>query len=68
LETQRLRRARELLEHTVFRLAEIAGKVGFSSPFYLSLRFKKQFEISPRDYRRQKKAERHPFRKINDPI
>jgi len=51
LETQRLRRARELLEHTLLNLTEIAEKVGFSSPFYLSLRFKKQFGVSPRDYR-----------------
>lgn len=54
LETQRLRRARELLQHTSLGLAEIAEKTGFSSPYYFSLRFKKHFGINPRDYRRQK--------------
>lgn len=52
LETQRLRRARELLEHTSLSIAEIADQTGFSSPFYLSLRFKKHLKLSPRDYRR----------------
>ncbi len=55
LENQRLRRAKELLEHTSLSLEEIAGQAGFSSPFYLSLRFKKHFGLSPRDYRRQKR-------------
>jgi len=53
LETQRLRRARELLVHTSLGLAEIADKTGFSSPYYLSLRFKKHFGLNPRDYRRK---------------
>ena len=56
LETQRLRRTRDLLEHTHLSLTEIAEKVGFASPFYLSLRFKKQYGVSPRDYRQQKKG------------
>ena len=56
LELQRLRRARELLEYTASGLAEIAEKVGFSSPFYLSLRFKKHFGISPKDYRHRMRA------------
>jgi transcriptional regulator GlxA family with amidase domain len=51
LENQRLRRARELLENTSLSLTEIAGQAGFSSPFYLSLRFKRQFGLSPRDHR-----------------
>lgn len=56
LEAQRLRRARELLKHSSLSLAEIAGQTGFASPFYLSLRFKKHFGISPRDYRNQEFA------------
>ncbi len=52
LEAQRLQRAREALAHTSLPLAEIADKTGFSSPFYLSVRFKKAFGASPRDYRR----------------
>lgn len=56
LETQRLRRVRELLEHTSFGLAEIAERTGYSSPYYLSLRFKKLFNISPREYRKKRKG------------
>ncbi|MGB8353188.1 MAG: helix-turn-helix domain-containing protein [Chthoniobacteraceae bacterium] len=53
LEQQRLRRARELLEHTSLNLAEISEQCGFASAFYFSLRFKKQFGASPRDYRKR---------------
>ncbi|MDD5350357.1 MAG: helix-turn-helix domain-containing protein [Chthoniobacteraceae bacterium] len=53
LEQQRLRLARELLEHTASTLEEIAEKAGFSSPFYLSLRFKKHYGLSPRAYRQR---------------
>jgi len=52
LEDQRLRRARELLEHTTMNLAEISSQCGFATPFYFSLRFKKYFAASPRDYRK----------------
>jgi len=55
LETQRLRRARELIEHTTLNFAEISWQCGFSSPFYFSLRFKKHFGISPRGYRNRKR-------------
>jgi len=54
LENQRLRRARELLEHTSLNLSEISAQAGFTSPFYFSLRFKKHFGSSPRAYRRLK--------------
>jgi AraC family transcriptional regulator of arabinose operon len=51
LEVRRLRRVRELLGHTSLNLSEIAEQTGFSSPFYLSLRFRKQFGVSPRAHR-----------------
>jgi AraC family transcriptional regulator of arabinose operon len=51
LERQRLRRAHDLLVYTSLGLAEIAAQCGFSSPFYLSLRFKKHFGASPKHYR-----------------
>jgi AraC family transcriptional regulator of arabinose operon len=51
LENTRLRRAGELLKHTSLRLEEIAGQVGFSNSFYLSLRFKKFSGLNPRAYR-----------------
>jgi AraC family transcriptional regulator of arabinose operon len=54
LEVQRLSRARHLLAYTSQTLAEIADYTGFSSLFYLSLRFKKQYGPSPRTFRQQK--------------
>jgi AraC family transcriptional regulator of arabinose operon len=51
LERRRLRRARDLVAYTSLNLTEIAGQCGFSSPFYLSLRFKKHFGASPSQYR-----------------
>jgi AraC family transcriptional regulator of arabinose operon len=56
LESQRLVQARHLLAYTNQTLAQIADHVGFSSPFYLSLRFKKHYGQSPRDYRQQRPA------------
>jgi AraC family transcriptional regulator of arabinose operon len=54
LEAQRLVQARHLLAYTNQTLAQIADHVGFSSPFYLSLRFKKHYGHSPRTFRRQR--------------
>jgi AraC family transcriptional regulator of arabinose operon len=51
LELHRLHRVKRLLEHTRHSLQAIAEEMGYSSPFYLSLRFKRRFGISPRDYR-----------------
>jgi len=53
LESQRLVQARHLLAYTNQTLAQIADHVGFSSPFYLSLRFKKHYGHSPRAFRQQ---------------
>jgi AraC family transcriptional regulator of arabinose operon len=50
-ESQRLAQARHLLAYSNRTLAEIADEIGFSSPFYLSLRFKKHFGHSPRCFR-----------------
>ncbi len=54
LESQRLVQARHLLAHTNQTLTQIADHVGFSSPFYLSLRFKKHYGHSPRAFRQQR--------------
>ncbi len=54
LEGQRLARARHLLSYTGQTLTEIAEATGFSSPFYLSLRFKKHYGKSPRVFREAK--------------
>jgi AraC family transcriptional regulator of arabinose operon len=50
-EAQRLSQARHLLSYTNQTLTEIADQVGFSSPFYLSLRFKRHYGCSPRLFR-----------------
>jgi AraC family transcriptional regulator of arabinose operon len=55
LEAQRLIQARHLLAYTNQTLAQIADHSGFSSPFYLSLRFKKQYGQSPRSFRQKQK-------------
>jgi len=54
LESQRLVQGRHLLAYTNQTLAQIADHVGFSSPFYLSLRFKKHYGHSPRAFRQQR--------------
>jgi AraC family transcriptional regulator of arabinose operon len=56
LETQRLRQARHLLNYTNQTLAQIADQSGFSSPYYLSLRFKKQHGQSPRAFRLRRRG------------
>ena len=56
LEAQRLAQTRHLLAYTGQTVAQIAEHVGFSSPFYLSLRFKHHFGLSPRAFRQRKPA------------
>lgn len=51
LETQRIDRACQLLEQTSLTIGQIAEKVGYDSPFYFSLRFKKYTGQNPRAYR-----------------
>ena len=53
LETQRLRRAAELLALSRQTIAEIADELGFANPFYFTLRFKKQTGQSPRAFRQR---------------
>ena len=52
-EDQRLRRARDLLALSRHTIGEIALEVGFSNPFYFTLRFKKQTGESPRAFRQR---------------
>lgn len=47
----RLKRASELLKSADCNVSEVAYKVGFADPLYFSRCFKKQFGVSPRDYR-----------------
>lgn len=53
VEKLRLQHARQLWEYGRLTLGEIADRLQFSSPFYLSLRFKKEFGISPVLYRKR---------------
>ncbi|HEV8245950.1 MAG TPA: helix-turn-helix domain-containing protein [Polyangiaceae bacterium] len=57
-ETQRISRARELLELTERSVGQVAEDLGFASPFYFSLRFKRSVGKSPSQYR--KNARRGP--------
>ncbi len=54
LEMQRLNQVRHLLAYTSQTIVQIADQTGFSSPFYLSLRFKKHCGLSPRAFRQQR--------------
>lgn len=49
----RIDRARQLLEHTDWPLAELAGRLGFSDQFNFSNRFKRETGQSPAQYRQQ---------------
>jgi TolB-like protein/AraC-like DNA-binding protein len=49
---KRLAKAKELLESDVATAAEIAYKVGFSSPSYFNKVFKNFFQVSPGDVRK----------------
>ncbi len=52
LESERLRRAANLLRLTKLPVAEIAEKIGYESAFYFSARFKKKYHRSPLAFRR----------------
>ena len=51
LETLQLAQGRQLLSYTNQTLAQIAEQVGYSSAFHFSLRFKRHFGKSPREFR-----------------
>ncbi|HVK03949.1 MAG TPA: AraC family transcriptional regulator, partial [Armatimonadaceae bacterium] len=53
VEGERIARAQELLTFTARSVASIAEDVGFASPFYFTLRFKKRTGLSPRDWRQE---------------
>jgi len=52
-EQHRLLRARDLLAMSRQTISEIALELGFSNPFYFTLRFKKQTGESPRAFRQR---------------
>lgn len=51
---KRLTKAKYLLSQEDLSIAEIAYAVGFSSPSYFSTAFKKRFNVSPNDWKKQK--------------
>lgn len=59
----RLKKGKELLENSDYTSAEIAYKVGISSPSYFSRLFKKQFQISPGEIRKGEKVVFEPKQK-----
>lgn len=51
----RLNRVRQLLTDTALPLEEIAVRSGFDHPEYLSVVFKRELGLTPRDYRRRQR-------------
>jgi AraC family transcriptional regulator len=49
---RRLERARQLLEHVEFSIAEVALICGFSSQPHLTIAFRNEFGVTPAEYRR----------------
>lgn len=49
---QRLERARNMLMHSNFTIAEVAYSVGISDPFYFSRLFRQTYGISPGEYKK----------------
>jgi AraC family transcriptional regulator of arabinose operon len=53
----RLNQAMRMLEFTSLSVSEIAGEVGFQSPFYFTTRFTEHFGMSPTEYKKQIKTQ-----------
>lgn len=49
----RLEKAKEMLKYTSFKTYEIAEKVGYQDPQYFSTLFRKQFKMTPSEYRKK---------------
>lgn len=49
----RLKRSADLLEHSDLTVAEVAYQTGFNNAKYFSVCFKKQFELSPSEFKRR---------------
>ncbi|HHW09304.1 MAG TPA: AraC family transcriptional regulator [Firmicutes bacterium] len=54
----RLNKAKEFLSDTDWTIARISEEVGFTSPYYFSVAFKRSTGMSPKDYRLAMQAER----------
>ena len=49
----RLKRAAQLLKESDLTVAEISDRTGFANPKYFSVCFKRRFETSPSDFKKQ---------------
>ncbi|MDF5709471.1 MAG: AraC family transcriptional regulator [Nostoc sp. S4] len=54
VQSLRLEQAKQLLRGTNLTVAEIASQVGYESPSHFGYLFKRQFGMTPREYRQQK--------------
>lgn len=52
----RVHRAKELLAYSSMSIAEVSTTVGFADPLYFSRIFRKYTDLSPTQYRREKKS------------
>ena len=64
---KRLKHAGNLLENDVATISEIAYRVGFSDPSYFNKVFKKHFNITPGDVRRNSTVDQNKLFTENDP-
>lgn len=48
----RMQKAREMLMHSTFSISNISLSVGYKSPYYFSQEFKRMFNLTPSQYRR----------------
>jgi transcriptional regulator GlxA family with amidase domain len=51
--TMKIKRAGELLRHTLIPVKEIAFSLGYEEPAYFTNQFRKILGISPREYRKR---------------
>ena len=52
----RMRNARRLLDETNLKISEVASKTGYSDYNYFTKIFKKEYGMTPRDYRKSGKS------------
>ena len=57
IRTIRLKRARQLLEKSQMRIAEIAYEVGYNSPKRFTINFREEFGVAPSEYMKSFKVE-----------
>ena len=51
--TMKIRRAAELLRHTLISIKEIAFSLGYEEPAYFATQFRNTMGVSPREYRKK---------------